>query len=110
MAEICKENGSSLMEPIPDAAAEDVRLDSPHNSCIISLHPESSCNADAESAIVPGKVPTPPEVKQQLLQSTNVIAIHREVTKLSSFIGRSSHLEMILIIKGTIQRAPCTSV
>ena len=61
MAEICQENGSSLSEPI---AAEDVRLDSPHKSCILSLHPESSRNADAESAIVPGQVPTPPEVKR----------------------------------------------
>ena len=113
MAEICQENGSSLTEPISAAAAEDIRLDSPHKSCIVSLHPESSRDADAESVIVPGQVPTPPEVKQQLLQSTNMIAIHREVTKLSSFIGQSSHLERIqilLIVKVTIQRVPCTSV
>ena len=59
MSEICQENGFSLAEPILDAATEDVRLDSPHKSCIVSLHPESSRDADAESAIVPGQVPTP---------------------------------------------------
>ena len=102
-----KKNGSSLTEPISDAAAEDVRLDSPHKSCIKSLHPESSRDADAESAIVPGHFPTPPEVKQQLLQSTNVIAIHREVAKLSFHLER---IQILLIIKGTIQRVPRTSV
>ena len=55
MAEICQENGSSLTELISDAAAEDVRLNSPHKSCILSLHPESSRDADAESAVVPGR-------------------------------------------------------
>ena len=73
------ENAPSLAESISDP-----RLDSPYKSYNVSLHLESSRGDDTESTIVPGQVPTPSEMKRQLLHATTA---RGGVSKLST-IGR----------------------